>query len=328
MSVGLVFAAELARAAGRLDDATADRHRSVLASVGLPTTYAPGVLPELVESMRGDKKARGGRAALRRARRPGQAHPAGEPRRSSCLETAYAAVSAMTAARRDRAARAARRAGVDAVLVTDLVNVRYLTGFTGSNAALLVHVDGDAGAARAPTAATRAQAAAEVPDVELLVERASALATLAGRPPSAAIGALGFESDARHRRRPRGAGRGGRRRAGPASRAPGLVEQLRAVKDDDEIAALRRACAVADRALAELVADGGAAPGPHRARGRPRAGRPDARRTAPRRRRFETIVAAGPNSAIPHHRPTRPRCATATSSSSTSARPSTATTPT
>ena len=32
---------------------------------------------------------------------------------------------------------------LDALLVTDLVNVRYLTGFTGSNAALLLHVDGD-----------------------------------------------------------------------------------------------------------------------------------------------------------------------------------------
>ena len=84
VSVGLVFAAELARAAGRLDDATADRHRRVLASVGLPTTYAPGVLPELVESMRGDKKARGGRAALRRARRPGQARAGWKAPTSSC----------------------------------------------------------------------------------------------------------------------------------------------------------------------------------------------------------------------------------------------------
>ena len=75
VSVGLVFAAELARAAGRLDDATADRHRSVLASVGLPTTYAPGVLPELVESMRGDKKARGG--VLRFVVLDGLAKPAG-----------------------------------------------------------------------------------------------------------------------------------------------------------------------------------------------------------------------------------------------------------
>ena len=90
MSVGLVFAAELARAAGRLDDATADRHRSVLASVGLPVTYAPGVLPELVESMRGDKKARGG--VLRFVVLDGLAKPARlESPDPALLETAYAA---------------------------------------------------------------------------------------------------------------------------------------------------------------------------------------------------------------------------------------------
>jgi len=60
VSVGLVFAAELARAAGRLDDATADRHRAILESIGLPTSYAPDALPELAESMKGDKKSRAG----------------------------------------------------------------------------------------------------------------------------------------------------------------------------------------------------------------------------------------------------------------------------
>ncbi len=61
VSVGLVFAAELARAAGRLDDATADRHRTVLESLGLPTTYAADALPDLTQAMLGDKKARAGR---------------------------------------------------------------------------------------------------------------------------------------------------------------------------------------------------------------------------------------------------------------------------
>lgn len=60
VSVGLVFAAELARLAGRLDDATARRHRSVLTVLGLPTSYAAGALPELVEGMRADKKTRAG----------------------------------------------------------------------------------------------------------------------------------------------------------------------------------------------------------------------------------------------------------------------------
>jgi 3-dehydroquinate synthase len=61
VSVGLVFAAELARAAGRLDDATADRHRAVLSSIGLPTSYDPNALPDLTKAMLGDKKARAGR---------------------------------------------------------------------------------------------------------------------------------------------------------------------------------------------------------------------------------------------------------------------------
>ena len=192
VSVGLVFAAELARAAGRLDDATADRHRSVLASVGLPTTYAPGVLPELVESMRGDKKARGGRAALRRARRPGQAQPAGKPRHRAPGDRLRGR-ERMTAARR-AALRALLPTGVDALLVTDLVNVRYLTGFTGSNAALLVHVDGDAQSRLCTDGRYRAQVAAEVPDLETVIERACAL-TLAGLAAELGIGALGFESD-------------------------------------------------------------------------------------------------------------------------------------
>ncbi|HEY0815566.1 MAG TPA: 3-dehydroquinate synthase [Pseudonocardia sp.] len=91
VSVGLVFAAELARAAGRLDDATADRHRSVLSSVGLPVTYVPGALPELVETMRGDKKARGG--TLRFVVLDGLAKPARlEGPEPGLLETAYAAL--------------------------------------------------------------------------------------------------------------------------------------------------------------------------------------------------------------------------------------------
>lgn len=93
VSVGLVFAAELARAAGRLDDATADRHRSVLSSVGLPVAYAPDALPELIESMRGDKKARLG--MLRFVVLDGLATPGRlEGPDPALLETAYAALSA------------------------------------------------------------------------------------------------------------------------------------------------------------------------------------------------------------------------------------------
>lgn len=60
VSVGLVFAAELARLAGVLDDDTADRHRSVLTALGLPVSYDADALPELLEFMAGDKKTRSG----------------------------------------------------------------------------------------------------------------------------------------------------------------------------------------------------------------------------------------------------------------------------
>ena len=61
ISVGMVFAAELGRLAGRLDDETADRHRAILASLGLPTTYDGAAWPALLDAMKVDKKARGDR---------------------------------------------------------------------------------------------------------------------------------------------------------------------------------------------------------------------------------------------------------------------------
>lgn len=59
VSIGMVFAAELGRLAGRLDDATADRHRAILESVGLPLTYRGDQWPRLLENMKVDKKSRG-----------------------------------------------------------------------------------------------------------------------------------------------------------------------------------------------------------------------------------------------------------------------------
>jgi len=59
ISVGMVYVAELARLAGRLDDATVDLHREVLTAVGLPTTYPAERWDRLLGAMRIDKKARG-----------------------------------------------------------------------------------------------------------------------------------------------------------------------------------------------------------------------------------------------------------------------------
>lgn len=59
VSVGMVFAAELARLAGRLGDEDVARHRSVLQAVGLPVTYRGDRWDQLLTAMRRDKKTRG-----------------------------------------------------------------------------------------------------------------------------------------------------------------------------------------------------------------------------------------------------------------------------
>ena len=206
--------------------------------------------------------------------------------------------------RRDRLRAAAAERGLDAVLVTNLLNVRYLTGFTGSNGALLVRIDG------ADVFGTdgryTTQAGVQVPDVELLVDR-STVAGLAVEAVRRGAGRIGYES---HHLTVDGlalleqvlvdAAAGGTVPELTSIRR--AVEAQRAIKDAAEIEALRHACAVADQALAELAAEGALRPG----RTELSVGRElDARMLvlgaeAPS---LETIVATGANSAIPHHRP-------------------------
>jgi 3-dehydroquinate synthase len=95
VSVGLVFAAELGRLAGRLDDDTAERHRSILASLGLPVTYDADALPQLLEYMAGDKKTRAG--VLRFVVLDGLAKPGRlEGPDPSLLAAAYSEIAAVT----------------------------------------------------------------------------------------------------------------------------------------------------------------------------------------------------------------------------------------
>jgi 3-dehydroquinate synthase len=92
VSIGLVFAAELSRALGRLDDATADRHRAVLSALGLPVSYRAGAFEPLLETMRIDKKARGNR--LRFVLLDGLARPVTvEDPDPAALAAAYAKVA-------------------------------------------------------------------------------------------------------------------------------------------------------------------------------------------------------------------------------------------
>jgi 3-dehydroquinate synthase len=59
VAVGMMYAAELARLSGRLSDSVVDRHRSILESLTLPTTYPGGRWKNLLATMHKDKKTRG-----------------------------------------------------------------------------------------------------------------------------------------------------------------------------------------------------------------------------------------------------------------------------
>jgi Xaa-Pro aminopeptidase len=185
------------------------------------------------------------------------------------------------------------------MLITDLVNVRYLSGFTGSNAALLVRADDET-----PVLATDGryltQAAQQSPDAEVVIERACA-PHLAARAAADGVRRLGFESHV-----VTFDGYAMLERAAPELefvRAAGAVESLREVKDAGELALLRLACEAADAALRDLLDAGGLRTG-HTEK---EVGRELESRMLDHGAdgvSFETIVATGANSAIPHHRPT------------------------
>lgn len=60
IAVGMMFVAELARLAGRLDDAAVERHRRIFKLIGLPTTYPAREFEKLLAAMQRDKKSRSG----------------------------------------------------------------------------------------------------------------------------------------------------------------------------------------------------------------------------------------------------------------------------
>jgi 3-dehydroquinate synthase len=88
VSIGMVFAAGLGKAAGLIDGETLMRHQVLLTATGLPTSYRSDALPDLIELMRIDKKARGDK--LRFVVLKGLAHPVIlEDPDASMLDAAY-----------------------------------------------------------------------------------------------------------------------------------------------------------------------------------------------------------------------------------------------
>jgi Xaa-Pro aminopeptidase len=175
--------------------------------------------------------------------------------------------------------------------ISNLINVRYLTGFTGSNAALLVS---QSSAALATDSRYEIQAAAQVPDISLVIGR-NFPELLLGKLPKSEVVIEGTNlsvdtyqhlvASYEHK----------------FSSEVGVVEKLRAVKDDSEIALIAQACEITTRAFTNVVES-------------IKVGQSEIaiRNTLEQQMReygaddiaFASIVASGPNSAIPHHEPT------------------------
>ena len=193
--------------------------------------------------------------------------------------------------RRDTFAARLVDSGLDAALVTDMVHVRYLTGFTGSAGVVLVAADGSA--VLATDGRYEVQAGDEAPDVEVVITRTGRRA-LAERAVTGGVERLGFEdldlSVAAFRDLPHSA---------TWEPLGTTLAELRTVKDPAELDALRRACRVTDEALTTVLPR--LVPG---ATEREVARWIDeALRDASEGPGFDTIVASGPNGAIPHHQP-------------------------
>jgi len=191
-------------------------------------------------------------------------------------------------------------AGCDALLVTRLVNIRYLTGFTGSAALLLIGPGGlrfvTDGRYRDQSALELAEAGVEA-DIQIGLTAGSQKALL--QEAVAGVTRLGLEA---------GTVTWTQQRKFDSEWFPdaemvpteGLVEGLRKVKDPGEVDRMAAAAAIADGALARVR---------HRLTEAPTEEEFaleldfEMRRGGATGPSFETIVASGPNGAKPHHRP-------------------------
>jgi Xaa-Pro aminopeptidase len=198
-------------------------------------------------------------------------------------------------ARRNRAQQRISESGADAALITSPPNVRYLSGLVSSNAAVLLPADGPAVLATDSRYAETAER--ECPDLELVTERQiePELAKLAAR---RGWRRLAFEAqDMTVERHDALAGLAD----GPVLVPLGhVIEDIRMIKDEEELELLARACALTDEAFAQVL-------------GIIEPGRTERSLAVLLERAmidlgadgiaFDTIVASGPNGAIPHHSP-------------------------
>jgi Xaa-Pro aminopeptidase len=199
-------------------------------------------------------------------------------------------------ARADRTVELLPQAGIDLLLVSNVVNVRYLTGYTGSNGIALVGPDTrtfitdfryvEQAAEQVDSAFDRRRA-----PLELLDAVAEAL-------PDGAL-RVGFE-DAHVSVRQHARLRELLPEPVELVGVDGLVEGLRAVKDSGELERIRGAAGIADTALERLI--GGGLVG-RTERQLALVLEQEMRLLGAQRPSFDSIVAAGPHGALPHATP-------------------------
>jgi Xaa-Pro aminopeptidase len=202
-------------------------------------------------------------------------------------------------ARQKKLATALRQSGLDALLITHLPNVRYLCGFTGTAGVLLMQVSERGHKATFYTDGRYVQQAhEEVESARVVVGKKSAFVEGSEGAQKARIRTLGFEADQLSYSAYKQLSQilRGKIRLKPVA---GMVEQLRLIKDADEISQIRASVLLAaslfQTALSVIK------PGVAETQV---AGELElqARRAGAEKMSFDTIVAAGPRSALPHGR--------------------------
>jgi len=198
---------------------------------------------------------------------------------------------------------------VDALIVTTLANVRYLTGFSGSAGVLVVT---ERSALLTTDGRYRTQSAEQVGlagvETAVAIEIGGAQAqrdAVRGKVTDEAARRVGLEADnVTWESSRRWIELLGDDHGAEVVATTGVVEALREVKDEGEVARMSRAAAIADAALAEVLPLlAGAVERPLSEVEFALALDTAMRRGGAEGTAFDTIVAAGPNSAKPHHRP-------------------------
>ena len=200
--------------------------------------------------------------------------------------------------RADRARAAAADAGCDALLVANLVNVRYLTGFTGS-AGLVWLGPGELVLITDRRYAEQSEAETNQASVNVRIEITNDAPKEILAAAATGVGRIGLEATS--------VSWADQRKyaewfeAAELVPTAGVVEQCRQIKDDGEIDRMAKAAAIADAALAEvrpMLADSPTEQEVALALDT------TFRHLGAEKSAFTTIVAGGPNAALPHIRPT------------------------